>query len=217
MIAAPSQISPPYSHSITVPLLEDHIEIDVTDAFRKEGVDIDGMILLSNGKWDNDVFVAPKADGSEERVTEAEIQSRYEQYLGRFRDEVGTLAGEISFKTTDGSGPKNAVKFSSPVYRTNQNRCGIPKPLTCKYDVAFEIQKNSYEKLVQISHSLGPGDTDRFIVKVAVAQSSFYQFRASLRDVSGLIWQSFPIEMNCFVPRSRRRAIENAMSSGKTA
>jgi hypothetical protein len=207
-----SDILSPYPHSISVPLLEDHVELDVTGAFQKEGVDIKGLILLSNGTWDQNVFIAPKPDGSEERMTEAEMQARWEECLGPFRAEVGTLVGEISFKIKNDAGLNNPVRFSAPVYLTNKNRYGLLKPPSYKYDSAFDIQGINYQRRVQISHSLQPGEADRFTVKLAVAKSSFHRFRATLRDVTGLIWESLPIEMNCFVPRSRWKVVANAIS-----
>jgi len=61
---------------------------------------------------------------------------------------------------------------------------------------------------VQISHELQPGEADRFAVKIAVAQSSSHRFRATVGDITGQAFQSLPIELNCFVPRSRRSQIE---------
>jgi hypothetical protein len=193
--ATASDISPPYPHSISVPLIEDHVEIDAVDAFRKEGVDIDGLIRLSNDKW------------------EADTQSKWEQFLGRFKDEVGTLAGEMEFGTAQDAGVRHAVKFLAPVFLTNENRMGILRPPTYNYDSAFDVQGTNYRRSVSIAHSLQPGEADRFTAKIGVSQSSYHRFRATLRDVSGMIWQSVPIEMNCFVPRSRQNRVRNAISS----
>jgi hypothetical protein len=195
-----------------VALIEDHVELDVTDALRKEGVDVDGQIRLSEGNWDGGVFVVQAADGSEVRMTEAEVQERWKKCLGPFTMEVGTLVGEISFRGGFDVGRKNVVQFSAPVYLVNKNRMGIPRPPTYKYDSAFASQGTNYQRRVQISHSLEPGEADRFTVRLAVEQSSFHRFRATLRDVSGLIWQSVPIEMHCFVPRSRRKRVEEAIA-----
>jgi hypothetical protein len=211
-LVPPAQILPPYPHSISVPLLEDRVEVDVTEAFQKDGVDIVVLILLSNGRWDRDVFVAPKADDSEERMTKAQMEARWEQCLGPFNMEVGTLAGEIDFNTVGDLSANNVVKFSAPVYLTNMNRKGILRPPSYKYDSAFNVQALDYQRRVQISHSLQPGEADRFTVKIAVPQSSRHRFHVTLRDLSGLVWQSVPIEMNCFVPRSRRKAVGNAIS-----
>ena len=201
----------PYPHSITVPLLEDRAEIDVTEEFREEGVDIDGLILLINGQWDDqDIFVAPSSDGLEERMTGSEMQERWKKCLGRFSEEIGTLIGEINFTSADESDRK--IKFHAPVYLSNVGRKGIPKPSTFTYDTAFEIQNINYLRSVPISHTLQPGEADRFTVRVAVPQSSFHRFHATVRDISGLALRSLPIEMSCFVPRSRRAFVQQLIA-----
>ena len=99
------------------------------------------------------------------------------------------------------------MTFRTPsVFRETPRLCrGI---LTAAYGTVFDINKASYQKRVQISHELQPGETDRFTVKIAVAQSSSYCFRATIRDITGRELESLPIEMNCFVPRSRGSAID---------
>ena len=214
-LETPTGFGPPFEHLISVPVLGDHAEVDVVEAFRQEGVDVDGLILLGNGKWEQGNFVVQKGDGSEERMTDAEMQARWKKCLGPFHDEVGTLVGEISF-TGCANASRRRVKFFAPVYLANRNRLGILKPPTFGYDIAFDSQNANYQRRVQISQELQPGEADRFTVKVAVAQSSLHRFRATLRDVSGMSLQSLPIEMNCFVPRSRRKVVENAINPPQT-
>jgi hypothetical protein len=199
---------PPYRHLIKVPILTDRAEVEVSSAFEAEGVDIEQLILLTNGDWEaDDVFVVPVADGSHDRISATEMRNREEQFLGRFKDYVGTLAGEIEFGVAERS-DRQRVKFHSHVYLANQNRRGLPKPPTATYGTVFETQKSSYQKCVQISHELQPGEADRFTVKIAVAQSSSHRFRATIRDIGGRELRSLPIEMNCFVPRSRRSGLD---------
>ena len=153
-VAFPLDAGPPYPHSINMPLLRDHAEIDVTQAFQEEGVDVDGQNLLSNGAWDEDVFVALGADGAEERLTEAELERRWKECLGPFQAEVGTLAGEISFNTTDGEGRRHALKFYAPVYLANRNRMSMHKPPTYAYDVDFATQNTDYQRRARRTGSL---------------------------------------------------------------
>jgi hypothetical protein len=103
---------------------------------------------------------------------------------------------------------RHSVKFHAHVYLANKNRLGIPKPSSAAYGTVFDINKTSYQKRVQISHDLQPGETDRFTVKIAVAQSSSHRLRATIRDITGRELKSLPIEMSCFVPRSRGSAIQ---------
>ena len=199
---------PPYRHSINVPLLTDRAEVEVSSAFEDEGVNIEQLILLTNGDWETrDVFVVPTAEGSKEKITAADMQDREKRFLGRFQDYVATLVGEISFGVAEANSQRHSVKFHSYVYLANQNRYGLPKPPSATYGTVFDINKVSYQKRVQISHEIQPGETDRFTVKIAVAQSSSHRFRATIRDITGRELSSLPIEMNCFTPRSRGSAI----------
>jgi CHAT domain len=201
---------PPYRHSINVPLLTDRAEVDVTSAFVGEGVNIEQLILLTNGDWESrDVFVVPTTNGSKEKITAVEMQEREKRSLGNFQDYVGTLLGEISFGVAGTNSPHHNVKFHAYVYLANQNRYGLPKPSSASYGTVFDIDKASYQKRVQISHELQPGETDRFTVRIAVAESSSHRFRATIRDIAGQELKSLPIKMNCFVPRSRGSAIDD--------
>jgi hypothetical protein len=215
-IADPENFAPPFQHSVALPILSNFANVDVKQAFVDEGVDIEGLTLLRNGKWDQETYLAPKADGSEERLTEAEAMDRDRKFLGRFQDEVGTLAGKIRFKTAEKPNHEHLVKFQAHVYLSNANRCGIPKPPSFSYDTVFDTQNRNYQRRVQISHTLQPGEMDRFTIKIAVLKSSSHRFRATIRDISGLELHSLPIKMNCFVPRSRWNRVESAIAEPKT-
>jgi len=212
-VESPTDIGPPFRHSVTLPLLKDSAEIDFLQAFQDEGVDFNGLSRLGNGRWEEDTYVIQKSDGSEERISEAEAQKRWNECLGTFQNEVGTVVGEFDFTPVNDSTRKHNVKFHAPVYLSDLKRMGIPKPSSFMYDTAFETENSNYQKRVQISHTLQPGEADRFTIKVAVAKSSFHRFRATLREVTGLTLHSLPIEIRCFVPRSRWKVAENAISS----
>lgn len=215
VLTTPLDIAPPYPHSIGLPRLEDHVEVDIADAFQKEGVDVDTLTGLMYGKWSEGFFVVTRGDGTEERIPLDRIEARWTECLGRFTAEVGTLAGEITFKVENGSGSASGVKFLAAVYLANENRRGLPRPPSYKYDSAFDVRGTNYERRVPISHSLQAGEADRFTVRIAIPGSSHHRFQATLRDVSGSVWQSVPIELRCFVPRSRRTAVGNSISHNK--
>jgi hypothetical protein len=210
-ITNPTDFERPFDHSATFPLFADYAELDVVQAFQEEGVDIEGLIQLGNGKWDQGALIVQKPDGSDERISEAELDKRWKECLGKFQGEVGTLVGEFTFGGADDQTRKRSVKFHAPVYLSDLRKMGIPRPPSYMYDTAFETQKTGYQRRVQISQTLQPGEADRFTVKIAVAQSSFHRFRVTLRDVSGMILPSLPIGMRCFVPRSKRRVVENLL------
>ena len=204
--------APPYRNSIHIPLLSDHAEVDVMEAFEREGVNVAGLILLTNGKWeDNETFVIPTVDGFEERISLAELEIRTKQFLSVFTDYVGTLVGEINFTAANNPDVRSIVKFRGIVYLANANRVGLPRPPTAAYGTVFETTGASYQRRVQISHELQPGETDRFTVKVAVRQSSFHSVRATIRDITGRELKLPPIHMGCFVPRSRKSFLESRL------
>jgi len=201
--------SAPYKHSIDLPVLADQVAINVTSAFQSEGVDIDELILLENWQWESkDIYIVPTADGSEERLTIAEMNKREKQFLGRFQGHVGTLIGEISFTTPQDRGLRQNVKFHAVVYLANENRRGIPRPPSWTYETVLTVQKSAYQRRVQLSQELQPGEADRFLIKIAVTESSSYRFYATIRDIAGREFRSLPLELNCFVPRSLKKAVE---------
>jgi hypothetical protein len=212
-VEKPADFVPPFRYSIPLQTLNDNAKVDVMFAFRDAGVDIDSLILLSSATLDQNNYIVRKADGSEEWMTEAEFEEQYRKGLGPFQDEVGTLVGKISFTTLSSEDHIRQVYFHAPVYLANENRAGIPKPPTFAYDSVLDVQNTDYQRRIQISQLLPPGETDRFTLKVAVAQSSSHRFRATLYDITGLALQSLPIEMNCFVPGSRKKRLEAVIAS----
>ena len=213
IVSTPTGFRSPFPHSIAVPLLHERLVVDVSSAFRKEGVDIDGLILLTNAKWDeNGQNLLLPTRSAEEQISEAEWNEQWKKCVGQFQGDVGTLVGEINFVAVDDPGRRRCVEFCAPVYLANQNRSGIPKPPTFEYDCVFDVQSTNYQKRVQIAQTLQPSEAERFTIKVAVTQSSFYRFRATVRDVTGLTLHSQLIEMHCFVPRSRREIVVSKTS-----
>jgi hypothetical protein len=217
VVENPPSTEPPYPHSVSLPLLADHDEVDVTQAFQDDGANIEGLSLLCDGKWESqEAFLAPTKDGVEERMTPAELEERVKKYLGPFQESVGTLVGEINFQTTHDPGGSHLVKFWAIVFLENKNRLGLHKPPSYAYDTDFDSENISYQRRVQISHEVQPGETDRFTLKVAVPKSSSHRFRATVRDITGLELVSLPIEMRCFVPRTRAQAVKRSISSPPT-
>src|SRR5208337_4464577 len=131
---------------------------------------IKGLIDLFNGKWETkESFLVRTDDGSEVRMSPDDLLERQKQYLGPFQEWVGTLVGEMSFRTaaTVGGGAHH-VRFQAPVFLANLGRVGLLKPPTYTYNTMFDIDQVGYERRIQISHEIKPGETDRFTVKVAI-------------------------------------------------
>ena len=209
----PPNYAAPYRHSITLPVLADTADINVTKAFHDEGADIDGLNFLYDVKSESPgVLVVARPDGSQEKIGTKEWEDRFKKCLGPFQKSAGTLAGEVSFVSAEDRSHRHQVHFYAVVYLEDLGRLGLPKPPTYTYDAVFNAQNTAYQRRVQISHEIKPGETDRFTVKIGVPQSSFHRFHATIRDISGLTLESLPIEMNCFVPRYRRDAVASAIA-----
>jgi hypothetical protein len=206
----PPNFDPPFEHHLALEVLGDRAELDVTGAFRKEGVAIDDLIRLSQADWspDGDSLLLPASNGNEERLTQSELEDRYKRALEPFPDEVGTMSGVISFESGAEPTSRDSVKFHAEVFLSNLNRKGLNRPPSYTYDCALEIDKSDYQKRVQISQTLQPGEADRFTIKIATARSSWHSFKVKVRDVSGVAFDSPIIELRLFVPRSRQKAIE---------
>ncbi len=71
------------------------------------------------------------------------------------------------------------------------------RPPTYAYGTTFDANNAAYQRRVQISHEIKPGESDRFTVKIALPASSFHRFHTTIRDISGLTLRSLPIELNC--------------------
>jgi len=193
---------PPFRHSLFATTIEDRFEFDTCDAFQREGVDVDGLIRLSNGEWKGDFYTVGGDAGTEEHLTKGELDSEWARCFGQFDTEVGTLVGEIAFSTAAATHEARTVRFCAAVYLVNKNRLGIPRPPSYTYDTSLSSDQLNYQRRVAVAHTLQSSEADRFTIKVAVEQSSFHRFHAVLVDVSGLEIRTPTIEMECFVPRS---------------
>jgi len=202
VLAPESAYTSPYTYTVRIPQLVDHAEVVILDAFQREGVDIEGLVYLYDGKWESDmVYVARKSDGSEDRITIEQLSEQLKKCYGPFLQATGTLIGEISFSTIDAPTQHYQVKFQAVVYLENRNLIGVLVPSRIQYDTEFEAQGAKYQRKVAISHEIKPFETERFTVKIAVPQSSYHQLRATVYELGGVFLQSLPIEMTCFVPR----------------
>lgn len=196
-------ILPPYKHSIDASHLVDRLEIDVGDAFADDGLDLDDLLLVMNGDWTADgEFELPEVDGKRERLAQDQLNQRTEKALGPFQAWVGTLAGEISYTSAAAPDEQRSVRFQTFVYLANEDRYGIPRPVTFQYQAALEADNRSYTKVVPISQELKAGDTDQVTLTIAAPQSSSHHLSLKVRDILGQELQSGPITLDCFVPRS---------------
>jgi len=201
----------PFSHSVGV--FEHRAEIQVGEAFVARGVSIEELDTLLNVVGDDGKTVTVQSEsGVESTMTLEEHEAAIKRSLGPFVDEVGTIIGAIEF-VEPSCGQRQVVRFRAVVYIINVNRKLRPRPPSAVYHVELATVGNNYRRCVPISQELQPGETDRFLMKVAVTESSNHRFRVTFCDVGGQTIQSPWIQLRCFVPRTRRGRVEAEQAS----
>ena len=197
-----------YENSVLFDRLEDRLDIDILPGFERAGVDVQDLCLLTNGEWDEDRYELPDTQGNAASLSEDEFNQRLQKALGGFQGWVGTVYGEITFLIypDQAAGFPSTVRFQTFVYLINENRFGLPRPASFKYDLSLKAEGENYQEMTTISHELRPGDTDRFTLSLGVPRSSRHRFTAIVRDLSGSDLRSMPINLSCFIPRSAGRA-----------
>jgi hypothetical protein len=193
-----------YPFSAPIGELDTQVEVRIDDAFAARGVDVQGLdTLLNVVDSKGDVVTVRDAAGAQSSLSRDEHEKAVKKSLGPFQDAVGTIIGEIDFVESS-SVQKYLVRFRAVVFIWNVNRRGLPRPPSALYDVEFQPVGRDYRKNVPVSHELRPGEADRFLIRVAVSQSSIHQFRVLFRDIGGEQVISPWIRLKCFVPRTRR-------------
>jgi hypothetical protein len=171
---------------------KDSINTDISKEFEKEGVDIQGLESLA------------------EFDTGQDYENKRMGFLGRFKDGGAIVYGFLDFvgPNIEGRAERSSVRFSTIIWLYNKYAFAEWVPPTYKYHVKLSIDEKHYEKSVQVSQSLKPGDSDRFIIRVGVDKSSLHKFRLKAVYNNGAILISPPIVLRVFVPRSGARDME---------
>lgn len=115
------------------------------------------------------------------------------------------IVGIISFTgdTWNGGEKEVVTRFTADVESMIEpTECGDYSPPTSSYDVRLQINKDNYEIIVPISHSLKQGETDRFLIKLAAGQSSVHKLRAKIVTSDGKEFASPPINLSLLMPKS---------------
>ncbi|MEG4067165.1 CHAT domain-containing protein [Microcoleus sp. Pol11C2] len=115
------------------------------------------------------------------------------------------VRGELEFKGCNIYGliQKTIVKFSTIVLARNAEPViGAPLSPTYQYGTKFQVAGENYKRHVSISHSLKPGKTDRFNIKIGMDKSSYHRFKVKIAYNDGQEILLPDIKMSTFVPRS---------------
>lgn len=119
--------------------------------------------------------------------------------LGPFQSGVAIIYGVLEF--TDENSSRRMFRFgtdmriSAPVY-------GMYGPPTYEYQTRLQVTGEHYEKPVEISHVIKPGESDRFLLQLDVDQSSHHDLELCIESNLGTIATSGPVHLSILVPRS---------------
>jgi len=210
--------SKPYPYSLALEDIAEHLNVDLSDPFAQAGVNLDALsslrVIRSSGIHDD--VTLRQADGSETTISRKQFEARRVSYLGPFKSGGALVSGEIDYKHTsiDGREHQQKLKFEAVVWLFDENRLGIRRPPSYQYGIRLLVDGRNYERRLNISQELKPGETDRFAIKLGVDKSSRHTFHLRLVYNGSAAFESDEIQLTTFVPRSGAKYIEAAADSG---
>ena len=164
-----------------------------------------------------------QAINGEKRLSRGEYKSLLKGALGSFQNGKAIIVGELNYVETNYEGHKiqrtNQLKHVVNVHtRTpliEEEGQTAPADPSSRYIIGFENQEENYNKvnykfathkdnyqvvLPEISHSLTPGEADRFLVYIEVERSSIHDFDIILMYNNSEQLKSQDIKLELFRP-----------------
>lgn len=117
--------------------------------------------------------------------------------LLKFRDDEG-MAREFRFGTN--------MDIKGPLY-------GMYGPPTYEYQTRLLVDGENYNRTVDVSHVIKPGESDRFLFQLDVDKSSNHELNITAIGSQGKITTSHPIHVSIVVPRSVHERVSDIESS----
>jgi hypothetical protein len=113
-------------------------------------------------------------------------------------------AGIITFtgNTYDNKEKPVSTRFIASIPISIPIGLGDGEEPTMSYDVLLDLNKNNYEIVIPISHSLKAGEVDRFLIRLGALKSSVHRLRAKVVFNNNKEVVSDPINISLFIPRS---------------
>lgn len=183
---------------------------DLSDFFSKGGADMALIRRLETSEARAEGMAVPNETGDGLTVVpEADWNALNERASGPFKQGVGVVIGELSYRSRSWAGDdsQNIVKLWAPVLMYRRNLLGVPRPPSYEYHAHLETDAGGYQRVISISHEIKHGETDHFLVNLGFDKPSRHRFRAKLRylgaDTSGelLAWESLPIVLSGFAAK----------------
>ncbi len=193
----------PYIRNITE--FDESVSISLIEELKEEGIDIETISRLYNKKEKEGDL------GAEDKARVHQAQGEYggnDIYLDSQLKDEGIpselfAAGVLSFSGNTHDNNKEVITTPFIAYiPISFPELGAAEPPTMSYDVLLGLNKNNYEIVVPISHSLKPGEADRFLLRLGALKSSVHRFRAKVIYNDGRELNSKPIRISLMIPRS---------------
>jgi len=143
------------------------------------------------------------------RMPWSEYRSLEKRSLGTFPDREALIVGELEYGQTDFEGYKTRqTNKLKAVVVLGEMPPGAPLPPSYSYQIRLEVQGEGYTRTAPISHSLGVGTTDRFVIFVAAEKSSTHEFDIVFRYNESEQLESRPVKLELFLSRLDARYVE---------
>jgi hypothetical protein len=127
----------------------------------------------------------------------------YKQSLGAFLGCEALIVGEVEYGQTDPDGNKSRrTNKLTAVVNLGGPPEGIPMAPSYSYQILLEVEGKDYTRTVPISHSLGAGSSDRFLIVVATEKSSVHEFDLVLKYNESEQLESKPVKLELFISRA---------------
>lgn len=205
---AEARYNTPYTHILSIGDIDECFNVDLSQAFVDSGVNLSGLQSLRivsysyGGENGGTITYLDKTD-AEVTVTVRQFETIRKSFLGDYEEGGAVVSGEMIYDSISLQGKpiENRIKFSTIVWLFDENLAGVPAPPTYEYGTRFQVTGKNYERRVNISQQIKPGETDRFTIKIGVDKSSLHKFSFSLLYNNSVIGEQ-KIVMRIFVPRS---------------
>ncbi|MDQ3020625.1 MAG: hypothetical protein M3R36_08655 [Bacteroidota bacterium] len=113
------------------------------------------------------------------------------------------LAGKLVFSNEDDNGTvqEKSVKFKVRVWIT-MGGASVEALPSSSFNAKFSVNRNDYTVEVPVSNLVKPTDVERFNILIAADRSSIHDFTAKLYYNDTSFYETGPIQLHYFLPRS---------------